>query len=172
MDNFISNAESLSYIHQHRVKSQQQQYKSTKTHTMATTNIQPVKALQAATDIKQVNLKCIFCNSTRHNSKRCDANKTYREKTAILKTKRGCWSCLSVGHSQRECSTQYTCYQCERKGLIARHHWSLHSFDAENPRNNPKTTSKRTEEGYSKSNNKQPSSKGKQDLTPREKQDF
>ena len=75
MDNFISNAESLSYIHQHRVKSQQQQYKYTKPHTMATTNIQQVRAPRAATDIKHVNLKCIFCNSNRHNSKHCDAKK-------------------------------------------------------------------------------------------------
>lgn len=93
MDRFISNSESLSYMHLHRPKvaAGSMQKKNSKTHTITATSIKTSKSTTEHKNDKLGSTKCIFCSSTQHHSKKCDSKKSFKDKCNIPKNKKLCW---------------------------------------------------------------------------------
>ena len=80
--------------------------------------------------------KCRFHDNAEHWTDECKLylSKPTNERKAMLKEKSACWSCLRIGHRQRDCKKKRTCgvNDCSKT-----HHRALHeetqTTDAPNP---------------------------------------
>ncbi|XP_043472978.1 uncharacterized protein LOC122505433 [Leptopilina heterotoma] len=64
--------------------------------------------------------KCLFCDSSEHDSCGCEVAKkmSLEKRREVVKNKHVCFNCLKKGHSCKVCRSKITCAWCNRRHLI------------------------------------------------------
>ena len=100
------------------------QFLNTRSRALESSGLKPV-SLKAGNQIVRdrqaqvytASVSCIDGCNEEHKLQECQKFKTLSipERFNVVKTKRGCYNCLQLGHNVSKCPSKFTCRECRQK---------------------------------------------------------